>query len=66
MFLWVRLVLDSFEFIYTLDELNDIVDSLPSHLEALYQQILDRICNVGSLQKRGGVPRITHTRPSAI
>ena len=36
MFLWVRLVLDSLEFIYTLDELNDIVDSLLLHLEALY------------------------------
>jgi hypothetical protein len=58
MFLWVRLVLDSFEFIYTLDELNDIVDSFPSGLGALYQQILDRICNVGNLQKWGGVPRI--------
>jgi hypothetical protein len=58
MFLWVRLVLDSFESTYTLDDLNGIVDSLPSGLEDLYQQILDRICNVGSLQKCGGVSRI--------
>lgn len=58
MFLWVRLVLDSFEFVYSSDDLSDIVDSLPSDLEALYQQILDRICNGASLQRWGGVPRI--------
>lgn len=62
MFLWVRLVLDSFEYIYTLGELNDIVDSFPEGLEALYKEILDRVCNVGSLQKCGGVPRISTLR----
>ena len=58
MFLWVRLVLDSFESVYSSDDLSAIVDSLPSDLEALYQQILDRICNVASLQRWGGVPRM--------
>ncbi len=58
MFLWVRLVLDSFEHVYSSDHLSSIVDSLPSDLEALYQQILDRICDVASLQRWGGVSRI--------
>jgi hypothetical protein len=58
MFLWVRLVLDSLEFIYSPDELSNIVNGLPSDLRALYQQILSRLCNVAGPQKWGGVPRI--------
>ncbi|KAF1951045.1 hypothetical protein CC80DRAFT_553709 [Byssothecium circinans] len=58
MFLWVRLVLDSLEAVYSPEELHNIVDDLPSDLEALYERILRRLCNVRGPHNYGGVPRI--------
>lgn len=58
MFLWVTLVLDSLNAVYTPEELRTIVDNLPSDLEALYVQILLRLQRAPGAQIYGGVPRI--------
>jgi len=58
MFLWVRLVLDSLDAVYSPEELRAIVNDLPSDLETLYDQILSRLCNAPGARSHGGVPRI--------
>jgi hypothetical protein len=58
MFLWVRLVLDSLESVYSPKELRNIVDDLPSDLEDLYRRILSRLCNARGPHNYGGVSRI--------
>jgi hypothetical protein len=58
MFLWVRLVLDSLEAVYSLERLCSIVEDLPSDLEALYERILHRLCCSRGPQIYGGVPRM--------
>jgi hypothetical protein len=58
MFLWVRLVLDSLNAVYSPEELRTIVDDLPSDLEALYGEIMKRLCSVPGTRSYGGVPRI--------
>jgi hypothetical protein len=58
MFLWVRLVLDSLDSIYSPEDLSNIVNDLPSDLNSLYARIFDRLCGVEGPQKYGGVPRI--------
>ena len=58
MFLWVRLVLDAFAYIYSPEDLGSIVDDLPSDLNVLYATILDRLCSVAGPQRYGGVARI--------
>jgi hypothetical protein len=58
MFLWVRLVLDSLNSIYSPEELSNIVDDLPSNLGSLYECIFNRLCDVDGPQRYGGVPRI--------
>ena len=58
MFLWVRLVLDSLDSIYSPEDLNSVVDDLPSDLDSLYARIFHRLCGVSGPQKYGGVPRI--------
>jgi hypothetical protein len=58
MFLWVSLVLDSLDAIYSPEELRAIVRDLPSDLEALYERILNRLCSVPGANSHGGVSRI--------
>lgn len=58
MFLWVDLVLNSLDAVYTAEQLRSAVDDLPSDLETLYEQIMVRLCNVSGAQSYGGVPRI--------
>ncbi|KAH9881601.1 hypothetical protein IAQ61_000327 [Plenodomus lingam] len=58
MFLWVRLVLDSLETIYSPEAFRDVVKSLPSDLETLYERVLLRICSAPGPQEYGGVPHI--------
>lgn len=58
MFLWVSLVLDSLNTVYSAEELRAIVDDLPSDLDALYERILDRICSTPGAQSHGGVSRM--------
>ncbi|KAH7068353.1 hypothetical protein BKA63DRAFT_112495 [Paraphoma chrysanthemicola] len=58
MFLWVRLVLDSFNSIYSPEDLSNIVDNLPSDLNSLYAQIFRGLCSIEGPQSYGGVPRI--------
>jgi len=58
MFLWVSLVLQSLDTVYSPEELRTIVDNLPSDLEALYKQIVTRLCSAAGAQSYGGVPRI--------
>jgi len=58
MFLWVNLVLESLETVYSPEELRTIVDNLPPDLEALYEHIVTRLCSVRGAQSYGGVPRI--------
>ncbi|OAL43118.1 hypothetical protein IQ07DRAFT_650395 [Pyrenochaeta sp. DS3sAY3a] len=58
MFLWVRVVLDLLDTVYSPEELSAVVDDLPSDLETLYGRILDRLCNVPGAHSHGGVPRI--------
>lgn len=58
MFLWVRLVLDSFRYIYSPEDLSNTVDDLPSDLDSLYARIFSRLCSVEGPQRYGGVPRI--------
>jgi hypothetical protein len=43
MFLWVNLVLESLNTVYSLSELRTIVDDLPSDLGALYERIFIRL-----------------------
>jgi hypothetical protein len=58
MFLWVSLVLDSLNTVYSPEELRTIVDDLPSDLEALYEQIVIRLCSAPGAQSHGGVSRV--------
>ncbi|KAF2678067.1 hypothetical protein K458DRAFT_377432 [Lentithecium fluviatile CBS 122367] len=58
MFLWVRLVLDSLEVVYSPEDLGNLVEDLPSDLEALYRRILHRLCNVRGAESYGGVSTI--------
>ena len=58
MFLWVNLVLESLETVYSPEELRTIVDNLPPDLEALYEHIVTCLCSVRGAQSYGGVPRI--------
>ena len=58
MFLWVSLVIESLNTVYSSDELRTIVDDLPSDLEALYEKILVRLCSAPGAQSHGGVSRI--------
>jgi hypothetical protein len=58
MFLWVRLVLNSLDAVYTPEQLRTVVDELPSELETLYEQIMVRLCHVPGVQSYGGVSRI--------
>jgi hypothetical protein len=58
MFLWVRLVLDSLDAVYSPEQLRSIVNDLPSDIEALYERIYLRICNIRGPQAYGGVPRM--------
>ncbi|USP82247.1 hypothetical protein yc1106_09521 [Curvularia clavata] len=58
MFLWVSLVLESMNTVYSPEELRTIVDDLPSDLEALYERILVRLCSAPGAQSHGGVSRI--------
>jgi hypothetical protein len=58
MFLWVTLVLESLNTVYSPEELRTIVDNLPSDLEALYEQIVTRLCSAPGAHGYGGVPRI--------
>ncbi|KAH7085093.1 hypothetical protein BKA63DRAFT_10537 [Paraphoma chrysanthemicola] len=58
MFLWVRLVLDSLDAIYSAEELRTIVHDLPSDLESLYERILGRLCSAPGANSHGGVSRI--------
>lgn len=58
MFLWVVLALNSLDVVYSSEKLRAIVDDLPSDLEALYEQILIRLCSAQGAQNYGGVPRI--------
>ncbi|PSN61329.1 hypothetical protein BS50DRAFT_534675 [Corynespora cassiicola Philippines] len=55
MFLWVRLVLDSMDTVYSTDELGSLVEELPTDLDTLYSQILERLCNAPSIERYGGV-----------
>ncbi|CAN9372932.1 unnamed protein product [Alternaria alternata] len=58
MFLWVSLVLESLDTVYSPEELRTIVDDLPSDLEALYEQILTRLCSAPGAKSYGGVSRV--------
>jgi hypothetical protein len=58
MFLWVRLVLDSFDAVYSPEELRTIVNDLPTDLETLYARILERIYSAHGAHSHGGVARI--------
>jgi hypothetical protein len=58
MFLWVSLVPESLNTVYSPEELRTIVDDLHSDLEALYEQILIRICSAPGAQNYGGVSRV--------
>jgi hypothetical protein len=58
MFLWVSLVLESLDTVYSPEELRTIVDDLPSDLEALYEQILIRLCSAPGAKSYGGVSRV--------
>lgn len=58
MFLWVRLVLDSLDAVYSLEGLHNLVEDLPSDLEALYERILHRLCSSHGPKVYGGVPRM--------
>jgi hypothetical protein len=58
MFLWVRLVLDSLEAVYSPEDLRSLVEDLPSDLEALYARILYRLSYDRGAEKYGGVPTI--------
>jgi hypothetical protein len=58
MFLWVRLVLDSLDAVYSPGELRAIVNNLPSDLQKLYGNIYERMCDVHGAHSHGGVARI--------
>ncbi len=58
MFLWVRLVLDALDTVYSPEALRDIVNDLPSDLETLYERIFNRLCSIASPNNYGGVPRM--------
>lgn len=57
MFLWVSLVLESLDTVYSPEELRTIVDDLPSDLEALYEQIMIRLCSASGTQSQMIVSR---------
>lgn len=58
MFLWVRLVLDSLNNVFSPEELRDIVKKPHAKLDTLYERILDRLCSAPGAQSHGGVSRI--------
>jgi len=58
MFLWVSLVLESLDTVYSPEELRTIVDDLPSDLEALYERIVIRLCSASGAQNQGVVSRV--------
>ena len=58
MFLWVRLVLDSLEVVYSPEDLRNLVEDLPSDLEALYGRILHRLAKTRGAESYGGVSTI--------
>jgi hypothetical protein len=58
MFLWVRLVLESLETVYTVKDLHDIIAHMPSDLTALYTRILGRLCDVRQPKQSHSVSRI--------
>ena len=55
MFLWVRLVLDSLDAVYSPEDLRSLVEDLPSDLETLYGRILHRISIKRGVESYGGV-----------
>ncbi|KAH3951684.1 hypothetical protein HBI56_079460 [Parastagonospora nodorum] len=58
MFLWVTLVLEELDTIYTPEDLRAVVDDLPSDIETLYKHIMVRLCSAPGAQSHGGVARI--------
>jgi hypothetical protein len=58
MFLWVSLVLDLLDRVYSPEELRTIVDDLPSDLEKLYEKLFARLCSTPGSDSHGGVSRI--------
>ena len=58
MFLWVSLVLDLLDRVYSPEELRTIVDDLPSDLEKLYEKLFTRLCSAPGARSHGGVSRI--------
>jgi hypothetical protein len=58
MFLWVKLVLDSLESVYSPEELCTLVYDLPTDLDDLYRRILSRLCSVRGPHNYGGVSRM--------
>ncbi|CAN9168468.1 unnamed protein product [Alternaria alternata] len=58
MFLWVSLVLDLLDRVYSPEELRTIVDDLPSDLEKLYEKLFTRLCSAPGAHSHGGVSRI--------
>lgn len=58
MFLWVRLVLDSLDTVYSREDLRSLVEALPSGLEAIYERIFRRISNTRGAEAYGGVSNI--------
>jgi hypothetical protein len=58
MFLWVSLVLDLLDRVYSPEELRTIVDDLPSDLEELYEKLFTRLCSASGARSHGGVSRI--------
>ena len=51
MFLWVFLVIESIETVYSLKELHEVVQALPSGLSELYGRIIGRKCDERQPQK---------------
>ena len=58
MFLWVSLVLESFDTVYSPEELRTIVDDLPSGLGDLYERIMIRLCSASGAQSQEVVSRV--------
>ncbi|KAL9065694.1 MAG: hypothetical protein Q9157_007389 [Trypethelium eluteriae] len=58
MFLWVSLVLNSLESVYSPQELHEIVEDLPSDLSELYERILRRICDERNPRNKERASRI--------
>ncbi|CAN9170137.1 unnamed protein product [Alternaria alternata] len=58
MFLWVSLVLDLLDRVYSPEELRTIVDDLPSDLEELYEKLFARLSSAPGAHSHGGVARV--------